>query len=397
MFVHIDCNSYFASCEVATRPGLAGRPVVVANDNEAGGGVILALSPEAKALGLKRGTPLFQVRSLLRLNDVVICPSDHKKYRRISRQIMDTVQRQEIILDFVQYSVDEFFGQLPIEEPDEVRGYVRKVMDAITTGTGIPVSCGCSQTYTLAKVATHYAKHYRGYEGICVLTPANRRKALSMLGIADVWGIGRQNRKKLTELGIATAQDFADCDERMIAPLFSVAGLRTWRELRGMPCIDLHRPTAQRSIMQSRTFARMTESLDDMDRYIHSFASACAAHLREQHSVCRSVTVFLSTNRHRNDLDQYRNSGSVKLTTPTADTPTIVKAASAALAKLYREGFLYKQAGVVLTDISEEKGMQLDLFTEADDERHRRLMQVADELNRKFGDDTINFGRNNSA
>ncbi len=395
MFVHIDCNSYFASCEVATRPGLAGRPVIVANGNEAGGGVILALSPEAKALGLKRGTPLFQVRSLLRLNDVVICPADHKKYRRISRQIMDTVQRQEIILDFVQYSVDEFFGQLPVEEPDEVRHYVRKVMDAITGATGIPVSCGCSQTYTLAKVATHYAKRYRGYEGICVLTPASRRKALSMLDIADVWGIGRQNRKKLAGLGIATAQDFADCDERKIAPLFSVAGLRTWRELRGTPSIDLHRPTAQRSIMQSRTFARMTESRDEMDMYIRTFASACAAHLRAQKSVCRSVTVFLSTNRHRDDLDQYRNSGSVKLPTPTADTPTIVKAASAALAKLYREGFLYKQAGVVLTDISEEKGMQLDLFTEADDERHRRLMQVADELNRKFGDDTINFGRNN--
>ena len=223
MFLHIDCNSYFASCEVATRPGLEGKPVVVANDNEAGGGIILALTAEAKALGLKRGIPLFKVRNLLKLNHVVICPPDHKKYRRISKQIMSAVQEQAIVLDFVQYSVDEFFGSLPVEEPDEVRHYVSRVKEMITSTTGIPVSCGCSQSYTLAKVATHYAKHYKGYHGICVLTPENRRKALSMLDIADVWGIGRKNQKKLIERGIRTAQDFVDCDEKMVESLFTVA------------------------------------------------------------------------------------------------------------------------------------------------------------------------------
>ena len=392
MFLHIDCNSYFASCEVATRPGLEGRPVVVANDNEAGGGIILALTAEAKALGLKRGTPLFKVRNLMRLNDVVVCPADHKKYRRISRQIMEAVQRQAIVLDFVQYSVDEFFGTPPVEEPEEVRHYVRKVMELITTTTGIPVSCGCSQSYTLAKVATHYAKQYKGYKGICVLTPENRRKALTMLDIADVWGIGRKNRKKLQERGILTAQDFADCDEKVIESLFTITGIRTWRELRGIPSIDLHRPAQQRSIMQSRTFAYMTDRLGDLEQYVRTFTTTCAVHLREQHGVCRSVTVFLATNRHRDDLAQYRNSGSVRLPSPTADTPTLIKAALAALGTLYREGFMYKQAGVILTDISEEEGMQLDLFTEPEDARRRKLMQVADALNKKFGSDTVNFG-----
>ena len=392
MFLHIDCNSYFASCEVATRPGLEGKPVVVANDNEAGGGIILALTAEAKALGLKRGIPLFKVRNLLKLNHVVICPPDHKKYRRISKQIMSAVQEQAIVLDFVQYSVDEFFGSLPAEEPDEVRHYVSRVKEMITSTTGIPVSCGCSQSYTLAKVATHYAKHYKGYHGICVLTPENRRKALSMLDIADVWGIGRKNQKKLIERGIRTAQDFVDCDEKMVESLFTVAGIRTWRELQGIPSIDLHRPAQQRSIMQSRTFTYMTDKLDDLEQYVRTFATSCAAHLRQQHGVCRMVTVFLSTNRHRDDLAQYRNSGSVKLPSPTADTPTIIKAALAALQQLYRQGFLYKQAGVILNDISEEQGMQLDLFTETQDERRRKLMKVADALNQKFGDDTISFG-----
>ena len=392
MFLHIDCNSYFASCEVATRPGLEGKPIVVANDNEAGGGVILALTPEAKALGLKRGIPLFKVRSLLRLNNVVICPVDHKKYRRISRQIMDAVKQQDIVLDFVQYSVDEFFGSLPIEEPDEVRQYVRQVMEMITSTTRIPVSCGCSQSYTLAKVATHYAKHYKGYHGICVLTPENRRKALSMLDIADVWGIGRKNQKKLIGLGIRTAQDFADCDEHVVQNLFSVTGVRTWQELRGIPCIDLNRPERQRSIMQSRTFAHMTDNIEDLRQSVRAFASSCALKLREQHSVCRTVQVFLSTNRHRDDLAQYRNSAATHLPSLSSDTPTLTKAALAALDEVYRNGFLYKQAGVILHDISNEEGMQLDLFSAPEDERRRRLMQVADTLNKKFGDDTITLG-----
>ena len=392
MFLHIDCNSYFASCEVATREGLAGKPVVVANDNKAGGGVILALTAEAKALGLKRGIPLFKVRNLIRLNHVVVCPVDQKKYRRISRQIMEAVQRQAIVLDFVQYSVDEFFGSLPVEEPDEVRHYARMVKEMITNTTGIPVSCGCSQSYTLAKVATHYAKKYKGYEGICVLTPESREKALSMLDIADVWGIGRKHRKKLQERGILTAQQFADCDEKLVESFFSITGVRTWHELKGIPCIDLTRPEHQRSIMQSRTFVYMTDRYDDLEQYIRTFATTCAAHLREQHGVCRSVTVFLATNRHRDDLAQYRNSGSMKLPSPTADTPTLIKAALAALKGLYREGFMYKQAGVILTDISEEQGMQLDLFTEPEDERRRKLMQVADALNRRFGDDTVSLG-----
>lgn len=391
MYLHIDCNTFFASCEVATNPELAGMPVVVANDNENGGGIILALTPEAKALGLKRGIPMFQVRSLLKLNDVVVCQVDHKKYRRISHQIMEAVQQQEIVQDFIQYSVDEFFGTLPLDDPGEMRFYTKKVKDLIADATGIPVSCGCSQSYTLAKVATHYAKRYKGYEGICVLMPESRQKALSMLEIADVWGIGRKYRKKLTDNGILTAQDFVECDEKVVSRLMSTTGLRTWQELQGIPCIDLHRPDRQQSISQSRTFAYMTDSCDTLEHAIRTFVADCAAKLRKQHSVCNSVGVFLSTNRHREDLAQYRNGASRRLPSPTADTPTLTKTAVAILNELYRKGFQYKQAGVVLSEISEEEGLQLDLFTEPEDERHRKLMKVADEINKKFGDDTVNF------
>lgn len=389
MFLHIDCNTYFASCEVATNPELEGRPVVVANDNENGGGIILALTAEAKALGLKRGIPLFQVRSLLNLNNVVIRQVDHKKYRQISHTIMENVKRQGIVLDFVQYSVDEFFGVLPLSDPDELRLYARKVKDMIYETTRIPVSCGLAQSYTLAKVATHFAKRYHGYEGICVLTPEKREKALGLLDIADVWGIGRKNRIKLQNKGIATALDFTRMNEDSVNQMFSATGIHTWLELKGKPCIDLHKPAKQRSIMQSRTFAYMTDNQEELELSIRSFAASCANKLREQQSVCRSVTVFLSTNRHRNDLEQYRNSAFTKLATPTSDTPLIAKAAVSCLKEVFRKGFLYKQAGVIVGDISDEQGMQLDLFSEPEDERHRKLMKVTDALNKRFGDDTV--------
>lgn len=392
MYLHIDCNTFFASCEVATREGLEGKPVVVANDNEAGGGIILALTPEAKALGLKRGMPMFKVRNMIRLNGVVVCQADHKKYHRISNLIMQEVQQQEIVQDFVQYSVDEFFGWLPVEEPNEVRHYVRMVKERITERSGIPVSCGCSQSYTLAKLATHFAKTFKGYEGICVLPPDKREKALAMTPIAEVWGIGRKQCKKLIDMGIATALDFVESDERQLQRLLTTTGMRTWRELQGTPSIELRNRDRKQSIAHSRTFAYMTDSLPTLEQYVRGYAAATAATLREQHSVCRTVTVFLCTNRHRADLPQYRNGATTKRATATADSTALIKQAIDLLRSIYRTGYQYKQAGVILSDISQEQGMQLDLFSEPDDARRRRLMQVADALNKKFGDDTISFG-----
>lgn len=389
MYVHIDCNSYFASCEVATRPELEGKAVVVANDNENGGGVILALNAEAKQLGLKRGIPLFKVRQKLADDNVVICTVDHHKYRRISREIMDNVLRQGIILDFVQYSIDEFFGTLPVEEPDEVRHYVGKVKDLIWESNRIPVGCGCSQTYTLAKVATHFAKRYPGYGGICVLTHDKRERALSLMNVGDVWGIGRQNRKRLEAMGVATALDFANLSQEAVMQTLNTAGVHTWQELRGTPAVTISSHERQKSIMQSHTFAVMIKEHNALATEVTAFASRCAITLRRQQSLCSTVTVFLATNRFRDDLSQYSNQASCRLEKPTADTAVITKAASALLAKLFRSGYQYKQAGVILSGIVPEEGHQLDLFTVQTDERRRRLMAVADQINEKYGPNSL--------
>lgn len=392
-YLHIDCNSYFASCEIATRPELEGRAVVVANDNENGGGVILALNAEAKALGLTRGIPLFKVRPKLEAEHVEICTVDHRKYRRISRAIMEEVLRQGIVQDFVQYSVDEFFGTLPLDILEELRYYACKVRDLIWESNHIPVGCGLSQTYTLAKVATHFAKRYPGYDGICILPPDKREKALSLMKVGEVWGIGRQNRRHMEAAGYRTALDFARAPEAQVHKLLNTAGVHTWQELNGIPTITLANHERQKSIMQSHTFAVMIKEKERLSHEVTAFATRCAATLRHQESLCTTVTVFVSTNRYRDDLPQYRNQAYCRLEKPTADTPVIIKAATTLLEQLFRTGYQYKQAGVVIAGIVPDEGHQLDLFTVEADERRRRLMSVADNINQKYGPDSITFGK----
>jgi len=389
MIIHIDCNTFFASCEVAFHPELYGKPVVVSNSNEAGGGVILALTPEAKRLGLKRGNPVFQVRKLIQDNGVVMFDVNHEKYRSTSKRIMQSVVEQDIIQNFVQYSIDEFFGEIPVDDEVEVRRYVKMVKDLIAKETDIPVSCGCSQTYTLAKVATWYAKHYAGYGGICVLSEANRQKALAGLPIGDVWGIGRKFSKFLTANNIATAQDFAQMPESYVRHTMKTGGLHTWQELHGVRAIEIERDATQKSMSLSRTFAYMTDDIQKLREMISLFVSKLARKLREQDSVCQTVMVYIRTNRHRPDLKQRAADNSRKMSTPTQDTRVIMDIALQLLESIYMPGFMYKKMGIVLTDITHSSAVQLDLFSNTDINKSRMLMKALDDINSKYGDETI--------
>ena len=389
MIIHIDCNTFFASCEVAFRPELKGKPVVVANTNEAGGGVILALTAEAKRLGLKRGMPVFQARKIIVDNGAVMFNADHTKYRNTSNKIMQTVIKQDIIQNFVQYSVDEFFGEIPVDNDDEVRHYVGLVKDLILKETDIPVSCGCSQTYTLAKVATWYSKHYDGYKGICVLSEANREKALARLAIGDVWGIGRQSTKFLMDNGVATALDFTRMSEAYVRRTMKIVGLRTWQELQGIRAIEFENDAKQKSMSHSQTFAYMTDDRGKLRELAARFVSKLAAKLREQNSMCQSVTVYLRTNRHRPDLKQRAAIDTRKMATPTQDTRVIMDVALQLLDGVYLPGFMYKKLGITLTDIVPADAVQLDLFSGGDVRKSQKLMQALDDINRRFGAETV--------
>lgn len=389
MIVHLDCNSFYASVEVAEHPEFVGRPVVVANNNEAGGGIILALTREAKKLGLHRGDPIFKVKQILEANDVAVFAADLYKYRNVSRRIMQVVEAQEIVLDFLQYSVDEFFGLIPDDDPECVRQCMKQVVDIITESCGIPVSCGCSVTYTLAKTATWFAKRYEAYGGICIITPEVREKALKKIAIENVWGIGRRSVPRLKHLGVATAYDFASLGESLVDSLMTTAGVRTWRELHGIPSIDLSAPEHQQSIMHSRTFAFMETELKRLHELLSNYAADAAVNLRREHCLCRTVTVFICTNPHRTDLPQYSNAEAVKLSTATSNTQEIVRVSLALLDKLFVVGYKYKRMGIVLGGLVEDEGWQLDLFDNINTSEKRRLMEVTDRLNVKYGRNTV--------
>ena len=394
MYIHLDCNNFFVSCELISRPELKGTPVVVANDNGNNGGIILALNPEAKAVGLKRGNPLFQVTQIIERHHVTTIDVHHHLYHEVSRRIMDEVRQTEMVLDFVQYSVDEFFGQMPDDDPTRLREYLQTLKDLILDKTGIPVSCGAGLSYTLAKTATWFAKHYPAYNGICIMPADKREAALAKVPVKDVWGIGRRSIKTIDKQGVTTALEYAQLPEGWVKRHFGVVGVRTWKELNGIPAVTIASHEHQKSIMYSRTFARMTDSKAVLHRELSNYASSAARKLREQQSLCRTVSIFLATNRHRTDLPQYNAEDTLKLTTATDDSTQIIHAVTRLLDKLFRENYQYKQAGVILGQLQHADAVQLDLFapdqaqTQA---KQKRLMQAIDGINKRFGRNQIHF------
>ena len=394
MYIHLDCNNFFVSCELISRPELKGTPVVVANNNDNNGGIILALNQEAKAVGLKRGNPLFQVGKLIEQHQVTVIDVHHRLYHDISHHIMDEVRKTEMVLDFVQYSVDEFFGYMPEDEPDTLREYLQSLKELILRTSGIPVSCGAGQSYTLAKTATWFAKHYPAYKGICIMPADKREKALSQVPVKDVWGIGRRSIKKIEQRGIKTALDFAQQPEKWVYRQFGVTGLRTLKELNGTPAITIASRERQKSIMYSRTFAHMTSSQSVLLRELSNYASAATRRLREQGSLCQTVTVFLATNRHRTDLAQYNADNTIRLSTATDDSSQIIDVVTRLLNRIYKENYQYKQAGVILGQLQHNQGVQLDLFAPNqvnEQARQKRLMQAIDGINKRFGSNQIHF------
>jgi len=394
MYIHLDCNNFFVSCELVSRPELKGTPVVVANDNGNNGGIILALNPEAKAVGLKRGNPLFQVSQTIEKEHVTVIDVHHHLYHEVSHHIMDEVRRTEMVLGFVQYSVDEFFGTMPDDDPVRLRRYLQQLKDLILDKTGIPVSCGAGQSYTLAKTATWFAKHYPAYEGICIMPADKREQALGLVPVKEVWGIGRRSIRKIEQAGVITALDYTRRPEAWVQRLFGVTGVRTWKELHGIPAITIASHEQQKSIMYSRTFAHMTSSRTVLLRQLSNYASAATRKLREQQSLCQTVTIFLATNRHREDLAQYYADDTLRLTTATDDSTQIIHAVTRLLDRIYRANYQYKQAGVILGQLLHNVGIQLDLFVpnQVDETvRKKRLMQAMDGINKRFGSNQIHF------
>lgn len=383
MIALVDCNSFFCSVEKVFHPGLNGKPVCVLSCND---GCIIALTPEAKALGLRRGDPIFKEKEVVEQYGVKLFSTNMMLYaamsKRVNNILRSSVPRSET------YSIDESFLYLDgLEKYYNLEDYMRRVVEKVRLYTDIPVSVGIASTKTLAKVGSRFAKQYKGYRSVCMIdSEEKRRKALKLVKLAEVWGIGKQTLAKLNYLGITTPLEFADKKESWVRGHFAKPGVQTWKELNGIPCIDTAEVAQRQTICTSRSFGSMVTDYGELQASVASFAASCANKLRGQHSLTSAVTVFVSSNRFREDIPLYANEQTRMLFIPTSDTIEITQAALAVLKEIYREGICYKKAGVILGHITDASCMQQHLFDEVKNRPERmQLMKSIDALNHRFG------------
>ncbi len=387
MWALADCNSFFASVERVFHPGLKGKPVVVLSNND---GCIVALTPEAKALSLRRGDPIFKVKGIVEANHVAVFSTNMQLYAAMSRRVTSILRKS--VAHVENYSIDESFCDLDgYERNYNLEEYMRDVVDRIALWTDVPVSVGIAQSKTIAKMGSKFAKKYKGYRRVCLIdTEEKRRKALSLFPLDDVWGIGRRTLERLAFFGIHTPLEFADKSEAWVRSRFAKPGVQTWMELNGIPCIDTAEIIRNQTICTSRSFGEMVSDIGSMRASVASFASSCANKLRGQNAACTTVTVFICSNRFRDDLLQYGNSASKTLITPTSDTIEITRAALEILDGIYMPGIWYKKSGVIVSGIQGAGGIELDLFDDIPNRKARAdLMRRIDSINARYGVKTV--------
>lgn len=380
IFALVDCNNFYASVERLFRPDLKHTPIVVLSNND---GCVVARSPEAKALGIKMGTPFFQIQDLVRQHGIVAFSSNYALYSDISSRVMSILE--ELAPRVEVYSIDESFMDLSgVANAVALEDFGYQVRSTVQQWTGITVCVGIAPTKTLAKLANHAAKKYRTTGGVVDLTSTVRQqKLMSLVPVDEVWGIGRRLSHRLQVEGIKTAQDLAKSNPKWIRRNYSVVVERTVRELNGESCLSLEDVTPpKQQIICSRSFGQRITEYEDMRQAICQYTSRAAEKLRGEDRSSKVLTLFMRTNRFNPGEPQYTPSLSTELATPTADTRDLVVAAMKLLQAAWRDGYRYMKAGVMLSDFYEPGVYQPSLFDDATTRPNAKaLMSVLDRIN----------------
>jgi len=391
MYGIIDCDNCYVSCERVFRPDLRDKPVVVLSNND---GCVVARSNEAKKMGIKAGTPYFQLAQQFPNQKIAVFSSNYELYGELTGRVVSIIRKEAPA--YFRYSIDECFVYLDGMEHLDLKAWGEELHKKIKRSVGMPVSIGLAPNKTLAKMASHFAKKYQGYRHCCMIDSDEKRiKALKLYPIDEVWGIGRRYAARLEALGVKTAYDFAEHSQTWVKATFNnIVIERTWRELNGEDCVPNEEMAKKKSICTSRSFNGMITDLDGLRTHVSNYAARCAEKLRQQGTVASIVGVFLNTNAFREDLPQYWNFQEMRLTTPSSSTVTIVKAANEVLQKLYRQGYHYKKAGVIVMGIGPNSPIQPDLFDYNAEqfEKMKRLDAVIDRINKVNGTETIVLG-----
>jgi len=389
LYALCDCNNFYASCERVFNPALNGRPVVVLSNND---GCAVACSKEAKALGFRVGTPIYQCEAMVKSHEVQICSSNYTLYADMSERIMKILSM--FVPDIEIYSIDEAFLRLENIATQNMADYLKRIQQTILQWTGVPVSIGAACTKTLSKLANRYAKRHPETEGVFLLEGQESIAAiLRNTKPEEIWGIGPQYAKMLSANAIHHALDLCELPYNWIRKNMTVMGLRTVWELRGFPCTEMKTIREdKKGIGVSRSFGHPVDNLEDMSRAMAAYMAVAGEKLRSQHSCATMVGIFLGTNPFKEHESQYSNFLTARLPIPTADTGYLLHTAQNILRVIFRHGFRYKKVGVFLFGIIPETNQTEHLFASPyQGSRTQYLMETVDKLNHRWGRDTVTF------
>ena len=397
MFALVDCNNFYASCERAFDPKLRKRPIVVLSNND---GCVIARSAEAKALGIEMGSPLFKIKNLLKENNVAIFSSNYTLYGDMSQRVMQTLELFSPEIEI--YSIDEAF--LNLKGMSELANVAMNIRRTVYQWTGIPVGVGIAPTKTLAKIANHVAKKRPAYNGFCILPNEIAWKPiLETIAVKDIWGIGRQYSEMLRQNGIVNALQFSMLPDAWLRQKMSVVGLRTAMELRGISCMPLELiANAKKGITVSRCFGKRITNIREIEEALTFYISRAGEKLRAEKLVAKQMQVFIHTSPHStNKLTDpyYAPQLSFQLPQHTNYTPELIHYGLWALKQMYKEGYRYLKAGIILSDLVTAGKENLDLFSRSDKANETNLMTAIDKLNSVMGSGTIFYaakGKNSS-
>lgn len=384
-----DCNNFYASCQRVFNPALNGKPIIVLSNND---GCVVARSNEAKALGIPMGVPAFEIKELIEKNNINVFSSNYTLYGDMSNRVMTTLSRFTPEIEI--YSIDEAFLQFKGFEFYDLEKYAKHIVKTTTVNTGIPISIGIAPTKTLAKLANKLAKITPNSGGVKIIRTSEEIKAaLKDFPVNDIWGIGRKYSMMLNQHGVNTALQFSELPQDWVKSRMTITGVRMWLELKGKTCISMELvPPSKKGICTSRSFGTMLTDLDQISEAVSNYTVQCAKKLRTQDTSCRAITVFVHTNSFRKDLKQYYNSRSIVLPVATNSTIELVKHALDALKAIYRKGYQYKKAGVIVTDIIPSSQCQANLFYDLDNEKHNKIMTALDKINSLYGTNKLRLG-----
>ena len=382
----IDCNSFYASCERVFRPDLLRTPIVVLSNND---GCVIARSAEAKALGIKMGEPYFQIRQKLRQYGILAFSSNYALYGDMSQRVMTILEGMAPVLEV--YSIDEAFADLT-GMPGSLDRLGREMRARVLRCTGIPVGVGIAQTKTLAKLANRAAKLWQRQTGgvVDIRKPEKRNRLLQVMDVSEVWGIGRQMTAHLADMNIRTAWDLAQADAWTLRSKFSVVVEKTARELRGTSCLALEEQVPpKQEICCSRMFGKRLHELPPIREAVASYTARACEKLRAQRSLCKKVRISIRTGMFNPDEPKFTKGIICELPYPTDDTRLITKAASAGLELIFRAGFAFSKAEILLLDLRQRGEFTDDLFVATPPMAAERVMGVMDAINARWGRGTM--------